>query len=134
MQEPPFETIRPLLVSVDGDEVVRVALEHRTELFVADSRVADSGEEARAFAGAFAAASALGQFTPDAVALELQWCDLVETVPGLPRIAVAMIGVDVVGVSMRYAGAVVMGADDPAEAGAKAVLAALNRRLGVTGL
>lgn len=134
MEQPPFETIRPLLVSVDGVDTVRVALEHRAELFVADCRVADGKEESRAAAGAAATAAALTQFTPDAVTLELQWCALVDTAPGLPRVVATMIGVDVVGVRMRYAGAAVMGAGDPAEVGAKAVLASLNRRLGVTGL
>lgn len=133
MSDAAFETMRPVLVSVDGDERVRVALEHRTELFVVEHAVDHEGSEARARASAEAATTALGQLTPSAVQFSLEWFAVLETSEGLPPVAVALVGVDVAGALMRYAGAAVL-RGDPALAAAKAVLDALNRRLGVTGL
>ncbi len=133
MSEPSFETIRPLLVSVDGTDPVRVALEHHTELFVAEQSLSSGHEDARACATARATTDALGQLTPEAVRFSLDWCALVKTGVHLPRLVVVMVAVDVAGAEMRYAGATVLG-EDTGLAAAKAVLDAMNRRLGVTGL
>jgi hypothetical protein len=133
MSDMPFESIRPLLVSVDGAEVVRVALEYRSELFVGESPADEDGAAVRAAAAARATTSALGQLTPTAVTFAVEWSAVVATEPELPALAVVMVGVDVAGATMRYAGAVAV-TDDAAAAAAKAVLDALNRRLGVAGL
>lgn len=129
----PFETIRPLLVSVDGDDTVRVALEHGRELFVAEVAVGDGEDDGRGAAAGRATVDALGQLTPAAVSFSLDWCRVVATGDELPDLVTVLVGVDVAGAAMRYAGAVVV-SGDVAEAAAKAVLDALNRRLGVTGL
>ncbi|QBI18288.1 hypothetical protein ER308_01005 [Egibacter rhizosphaerae] len=131
--------IRPLLVSVDGDDPVRVALEWERELYVGEAPGPSSGDAGdrrheRVVAAGGATLQALDQLTPSAVTFALEWAAVVHTAAELPDLVVAMPRVEVAGVPMRYAGAVVDDGDDPALLAARATLDALNRRLGVTGL
>lgn len=134
-----FDAIRPLIVSVDGDEEVRVALEWQSELYVGTAAVSAAESpahvtDARLVAGGRATLHALDQLTPNAVAFTLEWGARVVTAEGLPHVIVALPRVEVAGVPMRYAGAVIDDGSDAAQLAAKATLDALNRRLGVTGL
>ena len=136
----PFETIRPPLIEAvvveDGStRLARVALEHDRELFVREAPIAQQGaaRAPRVAAGAQATVAALNLLTPAAVRLALQWSGVVQTDDQLPLVAIAVVEVDVAGVPMRYAGAVVTEGDF-VESGARAALDAVNRRLGVTGL
>ncbi|GEM_PF-6971693 len=140
MSEPleSFETIRPLLVEaaiVDGPQGqrARVALEYNTALYVGE-RVLSEGDEEPALAAAGATTAALDTFTPDAIRFTLEWCERLDPGQGLPEVVATMVGVDVAGTPMRYAGAAIVAQDGVAVAGAKATLAALNRRLGIAGL
>lgn len=133
-----FESLRPLIVSVEGADEVRVALEWEAELFVGQAAVAGDGavdrDCARLEAGARATLAALGSLTPSAVVFSLEWAARVATGDALPAVVASMPRVEVAGVPMRYAGAVVDDGADPALLAARATMDALNRRLGVSGL
>ncbi len=140
MSEPieSFEAIRPLLVEaaiIDGPQGrrARVALEYHAALYVGECALG-GGEEEQALAAASATTAALDTFTPKAIRFTLEWCERLDPGGGLPEVVATMVGVDVAGTPMRYAGAAILTHDDVAVAGAKATLAALNRRLGIAGL
>ena len=140
MSEPvePFETIRPLLVEaviVDGPQGrrARVALEYNTALYVGEAVLGEDADEP-ALAAASATTAALDTFTPEAIGFTLEWCQRRDPGGGLPEVVTTMVGVDVAGTPMRYAGAAIVNQGEVAVAGAKATLAALNRRLGIAGL
>ena len=136
----PFETIRPPLIEAVAVEEgppprVRVALEHGNELFVRDAAVGQDPSIPAPYVAAAAEATvaALNLLTPAAVHLTLQWSAVVPTGEGLPPVAMTVVGLEVAGVPLRYAGAVITDGDSVIS-GAKAALDAVNRRLGVTGL
>lgn len=136
----PFETIRPPLIEAvvveDGStQRARVALEHDKELFVREAPVRVGGSVAAPYVAAAAEATiaALNLITPSAVELTVRWSAVVPTDDEVPPMALTVIELNVAGVAMRYAGAVLTEGDD-VMSGAKAALDAVNRRLGVTGL
>lgn len=136
----PFELIRPLIVEATtvwnaAPPCVRVALEHGGELYTGEAALERDGSMAapEIAAAGQATVAALDLLTPAAVEFALEWSAAVSTREGLPPVAATVVAVIVAGVPMRYAGAVLLDGD-PATAGARSTLDALNRRLGVTGL
>lgn len=124
--EEPSRRIR--LVDVVGRDPVMVTLARAERLVVGEGDARGGGE---AEAAARATLEALDALTPPSVSLALEWCGVVEPAAGLPSLVVAMVALDVVGVPMRYAGAVTVDRDPLATAAAQAVLHALNRRLDI---
>lgn len=124
---PPHEpTSRITLVDVVGRDPVMVTLERDDQRVVGEGAAGKGGE---AEAAARATLEAVDALTPPAVTFALDWCGVVESAPDLPPLLVVVVALDVTGVPMRYAGAVIIDADPLASAAAEAVLDALNRRL-----
>ena len=124
---PPQEPSRVSLVDVVGRDTIRVSLERDGRVVVGEAHVGDAGGLAEA--GARAALAAVETLTPGAVTFGLDWCGVVPTAPELPEVVLVLVGLEVAGVPMRYAGAVTVDTDALPEVGARAALDALNRRL-----
>lgn len=123
--------LRPVIVSVDGRDPVRVELEHRGRRHVGQCATAPGRGPAEA--AAIAALDALDRLTPSAAGFHLDWCGVVDPGGGVPAAILVFATVSVAGVPMQQTGSALL-RDDVRMAAVRAALDAMNRRLQVLGL
>lgn len=119
---------RPVLVSVSGQEVVEVVLEHRGRRVVGSCPVA-AGREL-SVAAATATLRALDALTPDTVGFRLDWCDRVGPGGQVPPAIVVLATLTVRGEARPQAGVALVHHDEQV-ASVRAALDAMNRRVEV---
>lgn len=121
---------RPVLVSITGDDTVRVTLEHRETHYVGEStRV---GADSLALASANAALHALTHLTDPTVGIGLDWCGVIDPGGTVGSAVIVFATVTVAGVAMPQVGSALVH-HDVQVAAVRAALDAVNRRLDVLG-
>lgn len=123
--------LRPIIVSVDGRDPVRVELEHRGQCYVGQCATAPG--RGMAEAAAMAALDALDRLTPSAAGFGLDWCGVVDPGRGVPAAVLVVATVSIAGVPMQQTGSALI-RDDVGMAAVRAALDAMNRRLEILGL
>lgn len=119
---------RPILLGVRGTDRVQVTLEHRGRQYVGELAVtADRGLAATSAAAAIAA---LDRLTPEAVALRLDWCGVVDPGQVAAPAVLVFATATVAGVPLLQTGSALV-RKDVQLAAVRAALDAMNRRLDV---